>query len=47
VAGSVMSTSGIAALVVKFGPGKKTKENDNPNGAERRDVDGNSERGND
>lgn len=46
VAGSVMSTGGIAALAVKFGRGKKTNQNENPNGTERRDVDGNNERNN-
>jgi hypothetical protein len=46
VAGSVMSTGGIAALAVKFGRGKKISQNENPNGAERRDVDGNNERNN-
>jgi hypothetical protein len=41
-----MSTGGIAALAVKFGRGKKISQNENPNGAERRDVDGNNERNN-
>ena len=47
IAGSVISTSSIGALAVKLGRGKKTKQNDNPNRAERRDVDGNNEPSND
>jgi len=47
IAGSAISTSGIAALAVKLGRGKKINHNDNPNGTERRDLDGNNERNND
>ena len=44
IAGGVISTSSIGALAVKLGRGRKTKENDNSNVADRRDVDGNIER---
>lgn len=46
IAGSVISTSSIGALAVKLGRGRKSNQNENPNGTERRDVDGNNERGN-
>jgi hypothetical protein len=49
VAGSVMSTGGVAALAVKMVRGKKNSDpkNNSTNVADRRNDDGNDERSND
>ncbi len=49
MAGSVMSTGGVAALAVKMVRGKKKSDpkNNSTNVADRRNDDGNNERSND
>ena len=44
VAGSMMSTGGLAALAVKVGFGKKRQNDTSTNVKERRNDDGNDER---
>ena len=44
--GSVMSTGGLAAVAVTMVCGKKSRNENSKNGAERRNDDGNNERSN-
>ena len=46
IAGSVMSTGGIATFAVKMVRGKKTWNENSKNATERRNDDGNDERNN-